>query len=239
MRATTTIGAMILLSMSVGRADTAVNPSTGNTERAGAQLLPVGYEIFWEEEVSGQWETPVRVTQNYVDDIDARLCFSDSGNTLVFYTRSESTERIYLQIRDVSTGDWSEPALLSSATDDSRHPSCATDSQTIWFAYEVEDSAGYRSVVAGNGDDDDDVECPGPNCPFGTSVIRTTGLTSSPDPQVHVEDGHVWVDWVDSPTAMGRAEFNPTTQAWGPVETETITEDIDTTRVVIRALVLE
>ncbi len=189
-----------------------VNPNTGLTERVWQAHDGADYEVYWNVRTNGQWGTPVRLSDNTIDDTCPRLAF-DSEGTRVVWKAGESTPTVVHRGRDYTHGWQSSSTTVSSGTRSATVPWVSVHGGETWVAWlEVDSSGTYIMAGGSNG--------PEP-WPFGFSVysIGTTSFSGAVSVELHSDAGHMWVVWIDSTTQLGYSEFNGT--SWGGVQFET------------------
>ena len=224
-----------------------VHPVSGNQERLLVHVGSSGKEILWQENDAG-WQTPVALTANSTDDLDPEFCVSGiTGRRMSVYWRDTPTPSIVVQ-RDDAAANWWPGEMASDASVDSRFPVCAFFGGQFHVAYEARTTGGLREVVVGSSNDDDPPPCSGEGCPqepptggpddpIGISQLRATSVTFTAALRLHVEDGHLWADWIDSNTTMGYAEYDAVL-GWSAVSTVTYSGDVEASRASVRVQVL-
>jgi len=157
------------------------------------------------------------------------LLLSPEGVRTAVWGTAETTDRILLRTLPSNSGTWTSPLAVSDSAEVSRKPWAVLDNGNTYVSYEVIPSSGSRIVKVAKVDPGSNVE---------RSLIASTASTSNLETRIYSEAGHLWLDWINSGTALGYCEN--VNGSWGAVHYKSYsgTSDITAARGRVRAVVL-
>ena len=207
------------------------NPATGSPESVWSTLPPgqSHTEVYYSSLNGSSWAPSTALTSNGYDDSNPVLAFDSDGGRTVAWETGESVPRILMRTLSASGGAWSDALVVSDSSESSRSPGVVVVAGQTYVSYETASSGGGRTVKIAKQD-------------TTGSWDRTAAATSASgamlQPRIHSENGHLWVDWVDSASTIGFSEC--VDGVWGSVGQESITgaADIAAGRSRVRSLVL-
>jgi len=188
--------AIVLFSTALVQADAyvAVNPATGTAEAVwtdqgeGQTSADVLHATF----TGSSWSASTVVSSAGKEASSAVLVFDEGGGTKVAW--ESASDEIYLSIRADLDGSWSDGILMSENAEAGTAPSAAAHGSDVVVSYEAITETGARLVKVSKGDPGGSVE---------RTLVASTSRTDPLVTKVHSEGGYLWVDWIDSDSALG------------------------------------
>ena len=208
-----------------------VNPQTGAPQVLWSEpVAALGVEAVYASRLKqGAW-TPASsfVAPSYADDSLSAVT-APTGELDVVWSTTESTGRVLLRALPDPDGEWSPEIEISDASEPSEAPSIVSHGGGLWVAWQVVSPTGSRSIRCGKLEGVGNIE---------RWLVADSPTVEDPGASLHSENGHLWVDWIDSTTQVGASEY--VDGSWQPPVFEAYagTDDLDAARGRVGARVL-
>jgi hypothetical protein len=195
----------------------AAEPATNNPEAVWSAPAQeeTSSEIRYAYLDGESWSASVSLSSSGAVDTSPCMVFDGAGGRSIIWQSVE--DWIVLVSRPAASSSWTEAVVLSDKSDVSQHPSAVFFERDTYVGYETDPGAG-RTVTVSKMDPGSNVE---------RTLVATTESSAPLDVRLHEQDGHLWIDWIDSESAVGYAVMEggswsaPQTQACdGPEESD-------------------
>jgi hypothetical protein len=159
-------------------------------------------DIAFAEWDGARWTPTEFLAATPADERDPRIFVEADGAVLVTWWTAQP-EDVWLVRRPGGSTAWDPPVLVTAGAESGRRPSVAALDGVTLVAFE-RDSAqpGAAREVR--------VAAAPPEDGFTFQTLAATLWSAPLDPLLHVEQGHVWADWMHAPGEIGCAERQAT-----------------------------
>jgi hypothetical protein len=194
-----------------GRPDIAVSFDLNRLLASWAWNAGTDYDIVVTEWRDGALSEPVFLTSEAHDEIDPRVFIEADGSAHVTWWTPAPDERVFVASRPAESSTWGLPEQVTPTGVSGRRPSVVVRGGVMRVAYESGASGPgmSQSVVVARRDGGGG---------FTTEWSVETARSEQLDPQLHLEDGRLWLDWKHESGEFGRAEASET--GWSLEATE-------------------
>jgi hypothetical protein len=178
---------------------------SGQVVAAWSRNSANGFDVVVSRFAGGAWTEATVVAGSSANELDPQLVLDPNGSVHLFYWVDGATPGVFHTVAPADLSAWSPPILVSQAGQAACRPAGAFHDGVLRVAYEVHNfGAGNtpRQVVLARFD----------NGAFTPEVVSMTNNLGEVRPQVHIHEGRLWVDWVDSETTGGGGEIAWTRQ---------------------------
>ncbi len=195
-----------------------LNPATGLTETVWAPSPPEApHQVLHSILSAGGWSAPAPVNGAPLaaPARDPRLSISPSGDRLVVWWQEgggSEHDTVWQSAQPAAGGAWTSPERVEDGAEDIREPESIFSNGVFFVACQTGVPGARRRVQVRTKQEGPD---PWPVC-FDHPALFTGDL----ELQIHSENGHVWVDWVDTDVTLRWAELHGC--AWDPPRSEPI-----------------
>lgn len=210
--------------------DSKINPQNSYIETVKSELGTSSYDVRLEL-AQGLEEEPtvLDVSTHSNDDRSPRIEIDPSGNAWITWWRDLGTDAV--RVRKFSHGSqtFGTDRLVSQSSENARNPEVIFDGVSPWIVYEVHGT--QKSVIVCPISDDPEPITTGAN-------VGTTSYSGNLDSRIHVDDGHLWVTWIDSGTYVGWSEYDYDQEVWSEAAYESYSgSTVGSARQTIRGIV--
>jgi hypothetical protein len=208
-----------------------INPQTGAPQVLwSAPSLEPGVEDVSFSKLEGATWSPAKtfVATEYADET-LSVGTGPDGRVHATWGTAGDSQKILMRTLPSPDADWGPEIELSAPGATATHPTLAAFATSVFVAWEEVSPSGAKSIICGKIESTGTVE---------RSLVTTIPLGGASSPRLHVESDALWLDWLDSPDALGYSVW--LNGAWQPATFEPYdgAADLDAARARVRARVL-
>jgi len=186
---------LLLLGASTAIADWSVveNPVTGKAEAVWSN--PEGEtsaDVLYSQLDDDAWAPSTTLSDSGKAESKPVLLFDDSGGRSAIWDTLTAT--ILMRTQPPEGGSWSDELILSETGEVASRPAAFLLSGDTYVIYETSPPTGSRLVKVTKIDSEGNVE---------RSLLAATTYSSPLNTEIHSDGILLWVDWIDSSSALG------------------------------------
>jgi hypothetical protein len=208
-----------------------VNPQTGAPQVLwSAPVEGAGTEAVYVSRLKqGAWTPALSFVASSYADESLSAATTPAGELDVVWSTTESTGRVLLRALPDPDGEWGPEVEISDASEPSEAPCVVTHAGGLWIAWQIVSPSGSRSIRCGKLEGVGNIE---------RWLVADSPTVEDPGVGLHSENGHLWVDWIDSTTQLGASEYLDGSWQTTTFEPYAGADDVDAARGRVRARVL-
>ncbi len=155
------------------------------------------FDIAVSEWNGTEWVGPVFLTSSTRNEINPKVFLEDDGTAHVVWWTADD-DQVYLATRSAGSDIWHDPLRVTPDGESGRWPSVAVFDELLYVAYERDhpDPDIIRQVV---------VRRRGTSGAFFEFPVADVMRIKPLDVELHVEAGHLWIDWKHGISTFGYA----------------------------------